>query len=357
MNNFIQIENRAGKLKLNDSVHKESADQLIDELETLYGEKAVVSNMMIGDVVCSADNALERVDVEINSPGGSVFEGQRIFNALRGVSSRGVEVTTTVNGLAASMGSVILMAGDTRKMTNGSRIMIHEASTMAWGDAKHLKQQAELLEGISSEIAGIYSERTGGDVSEIRDMMKVETWMTAVQAKESGFIDTIIKNGKESDDVDNQLKPRSILTNKNQNKNMGLFKNENDIKDQFEAAQKENDELTELVEKCEAEAKQLSQDLATSQQSLESVSNELEQVKASNKEITAKLEESEAKQSDFDSKVEAAASAKVAELGIPEPVEAKDESDDLLVTRNEFNKMKPAQKSSFAISGGKIKPE
>jgi len=118
----IHIENRAGKVKLNSGVYKESADKLIDDLDKLYGPAAVVAQMCIGEVVCSADDALESVEVEINSPGGSVFEGQRIFNALRSMSARGVEVTATVNGLAASMGSVILMAGDKRRMTAGSRV-------------------------------------------------------------------------------------------------------------------------------------------------------------------------------------------------------------------------------------------
>jgi ATP-dependent Clp protease, protease subunit len=193
---LIEIENRAGKLRLNDTVHKESADKLIEELETLYGQSAVAAKMVIGDIVCAADNALERVEVEINSPGGSVFEGQRIYSALRGISARGVEVVTTVSGLAASMGSVILMAGDKRNMTDGSRVMIHEASTIAAGDSRSLRKTADLLEGISAEIATLYAERTGGDEKEIRKLMYAETWMTAAQAKENGFIHNVIKDGK-----------------------------------------------------------------------------------------------------------------------------------------------------------------
>jgi len=196
MKTIIEIENRAGKLRLNDGVNKESADKLIGEIEKLYGNKAVAANMVLGDVVCSAENALESIEVEINTPGGSVFEGQRIYNTLRGLSGRGVNVVTTVNGLAASMGSVILMAGDERRMEKGSRVMIHEASTAAWGDARTLRKQADLLEGISAEIAGIYAERTGGDEKELRKLMLAETWMTAEQAKANGFVHSIIKDGK-----------------------------------------------------------------------------------------------------------------------------------------------------------------
>lgn len=192
----IEINNRLGKVKLNSGVNKESADDLIDKLDKLYGERAVAAQMRIGEVVCKADDAIDRIEVEINTPGGSVFEGQRIYNALRDMSARGVEITATVNGLAASMGSVILMAGDKRQMTAGSRVMIHEASTIAAGDARALKKQAELLESISAEIAGIYAERTGMDEQEIREMMLAETWMTADESKEKGFVDVVLKNGK-----------------------------------------------------------------------------------------------------------------------------------------------------------------
>ena len=193
----ITINNRLGKVKLNSGVTKESADELIDKLDRLYGERAVAAQMTIGEIVCKADDAIDGIEVEINTPGGSVFEGQRIYNALREMSARGVQITATVNGLAASMGSVILMAGDQRRMTAGSRVMIHEASTIAAGDARALKKQAELLESISAEIAKIYAERTGMDEEEIREMMMAETWMTADEAKDKGFVDVILKNGKE----------------------------------------------------------------------------------------------------------------------------------------------------------------
>lgn len=193
----IEINNRLGKVKLNSGVNKESADELIEKLDKLYGERAVAAQMKIGEIVCKDEDYIDGIEVEINTPGGSVFEGQRIYNALREMSARGVEITATVNGLAASMGSVILMAGDKRRMTAGSRIMIHEASTIAAGDARALKKQAELLESISAEIAGIYSGRTGMDEGEIREMMMAETWMTAEEAKEKRFVDVVLKDGKE----------------------------------------------------------------------------------------------------------------------------------------------------------------
>tara|TARA_R110002153_G_scaffold274299_1_gene448239 strand:- start:4240 stop:5385 length:1146 start_codon:yes stop_codon:yes gene_type:complete len=254
-NNIINIENRAGKIKLNDSVNKDSADQLIDELEQLYGASAVATNMQIGDVTCSAENALESVNVEINSPGGSVMEGQRIYNALKGISSRGVEVITTVSGLAASMGSVILMAGDQRKMTHGSRIMIHEASVMAYGDADDLRKQSNILESISSEIAEIYAEKANGSAEDMRELMKDETWMTASEAEKAGFVDVIIKDGKESaDNNSNQPQPTN---------NKPMFSKDKDLTAKLEASQAEVTDLESTITKREAESVTLSEDLTT----------------------------------------------------------------------------------------------
>jgi ATP-dependent Clp endopeptidase proteolytic subunit ClpP len=275
---FLTIENRRGKLRLNEPVHKESADKLIEELGELYGQAAVASNMRIGEIVCSADDALEEVEVEINSPGGSVLEGQRIYNALREMASRGVAVETTVNGLAASMGSVILMAGDKRKMTKGSRIMIHEASSMAYGDARTMKKTADLLDSISAEIAGIYAERTGKDASELRGLMMEETWMDAEKAMEFGFVGEILdfkKKATTATGFDTKAKAMSILAK--------LFPGNDQIQE-LEAQVAENETLRlELID-AQARISELS-----------GLSEIIAQKDAEIAEITGKLSEAQTK--------------------------------------------------------------
>lgn len=313
---LLQIENRAGKLRLNDGVHKDSADKLIDELDRLYGSKAVAAQMCIGEVVCKADDALESVEVEINSPGGSVFEGQRIYSALRGMSARGVEITTTVNGLAASMGSVILMAGDKRQMTHGSRIMIHEASTIVRGDARTLRQNADLLESISSEIAGIYADRSGGDEKAIRNLMLAETWMTADEAKENGFVDVVLKDGKAKAEFDTAEKGNMSILSK-------LFPG-NDQVAQLEASLAESDTLRadlgtaqaridELAPLAEVNA-QLQADLAEAQAKLDAAEAFAAENVQALSELTAAAKVTE-------EKVAAKASEILAAQGHPAPVE------------------------------------
>jgi len=348
---LIEIENRAGKLRLNDGVHKDSADKLIEELDALYGPSAV-GIMSINNVVCAADAALESVEVEINSPGGSVFEGQRIYNALRGISARGVEVTTTVNGLAASMGSVILMAGDKRQMTNGSRIMIHEASTIAWGDARTMRKNADLLESISSEIAGIYADRTGGELKAIRNLMFAETWMTADEAKANSFVDTVIKDGKAKAEFDTEGKGNMSILAK-------LFPG-NDQVAQLEASLAEVETLSATLESAQAKIVELT-----------GLSEVNAQLQTDLSDAQAKVSEFEAKVAEYDIKIaEAAAAAEVtaekvsikaAELlasqGHPAPVNLTGDTGEAggkTKTRSEIANLKPAEIKAFIKAGGKI---
>jgi ATP-dependent Clp endopeptidase proteolytic subunit ClpP len=327
---LFQIENRAGKIMLNDVVHKDSADKLIDDLSKLYGASAVDAQMCIGDVMCKADDALESVDVEINSPGGSVFEGHRIYNALREISARGVAVTTTVNGLAASMGSVILMAGDNRRMTPGSRIMIHDASTMAYGNAAALKKSADLLEGISAEIAGVYSERTGGDKALIRNLMLAETWMTAEQAKAENFIDEI-------HDMNPKKEPIDIGS---ENTNVGSMNLINRL------TSPSNEESTARIEALETqilghdtEVSELQAKLETAEAALQEASaiavrnTELEAqiltiptFEAKISELAEKVTTLEAENVVTNEKIEIAAAAKLAAMGHGEPLDLGNQS-------------------------------
>jgi ATP-dependent Clp endopeptidase proteolytic subunit ClpP len=343
-NNFMQIEinNRLGKVKLNSGVNKDSADDLIDKLDKLYGSRAVAAQMCIGEIVCKADDAIDGIEIEINTPGGSVFEGQRIYNALREMSARGVEITATVNGLAASMGSVILMAGDKRRMTAGSRVMIHEASTIAAGDARALKKQAELLESISAEIAGIYSERTGMDEEEIREMMMAETWMTADEAKEKGFVDVVLKDGKEVAQFDTAAKSMSILSK--------LFPG-NDEAAKIEAAIAENDTLradlttaqaliAELSGHAEVIA-QLRAELATEQ---ETAVETIEKVK----ELETKVEKLEEQIEVSDDKVNVRAAELLASTGHPAPVALAGDNNEAPVSHlKAMASMKPLEAAEY----------
>lgn len=127
--------------------------------------------------------------VRLNSPGGDAFEGVATFNALK---RHGARVMVEVEGLAASAASVIAMAGDTIAVHSGAQIMIHEASSIEWGNAKDLRKTADRLDKIGIEVAQIYATRTGQSVERVLELMAEETWMGGKDAVQLGFADKVI---------------------------------------------------------------------------------------------------------------------------------------------------------------------
>lgn len=127
--------------------------------------------------------------VRINSPGGAVFDGIAILNAIRGHDAK---VTTVIDGLAASIASVIAMGGDEIVMNKNSQMMIHNAWDLVIGNADELQAAADRLRQFSSNIASIYADRAGGSVDEWQQRMDDETWYTADEAVEAGLANSVL---------------------------------------------------------------------------------------------------------------------------------------------------------------------
>ena len=128
------------------------------------------------------------LDVRINSPGGYVMEGLAIYNAIIRQKVKGRKVTTHIDGLAASMGSVISMAGDDIVMADNALMMIHNPWDCACGDAADLRRAADKLDMIRDQIVGIYAKQTGIETDTLISMLDAETWMTAVEALAQNFV-------------------------------------------------------------------------------------------------------------------------------------------------------------------------
>ncbi len=129
------------------------------------------------------------MSARINSPGGSVWEGLAIATAIR---EHG-DVSTHVDGLAASMGSVLFVSGKTRSMARGSRLMIHNPSSMAAGEADDLRKEADVLDNIADDMAQMYADASGGKLSKerARELMDAETWFSADEAVAVGLADRV----------------------------------------------------------------------------------------------------------------------------------------------------------------------
>lgn len=286
-NNMIEIENKAAKVKLTDSVHKLSVDEVIEQIDKVYGQAAVEACYSFGDVVASADGAVDTLEIEIHSAGGSVFDGYRIYNAMKELSSRGVKVTAKINTMAASMASVIAMAADRIQIASNGRIMIHDASAGQHGNAGQLRKTADMLDEISDDIAAIYAERTGKDKSDIRKMMLAETWIRANDAVEMGFADEIFDTKASAMSILDKFKPDAALVEKVSGLEASLADAENQISEiTASLAEAQNDlsvALSELAEaKAEAEAKaQFEASFNEAKAEIETLKGELETMKAS----------------------------------------------------------------------------
>jgi ATP-dependent Clp endopeptidase proteolytic subunit ClpP len=132
---------------------------------------------------------LDEINLSIHSPGGDVLDGWAIYNSLKNSKAK---ITARVEGLAASMASVILMAADTVEIPENAYIMIHNPWGLAVGDAEEMRDTADLLDKLGNGLVNAYASRTGNDEDEIREMMSAETWMDGKEAVERGFADKLI---------------------------------------------------------------------------------------------------------------------------------------------------------------------
>lgn len=137
-------------------------------------------------------NALEvdHIALHINSPGGSVFDGQAIFNAIE---RHPATVTSHVEGLAASIASVIALAGDTVEMAKNALFMIHDPFGFAMGTSGEMRKMADVLDKVGETIVGVYARKSGADPEEIAAAMNAETWYTADEALAAGYVDVVGK--------------------------------------------------------------------------------------------------------------------------------------------------------------------
>lgn len=173
-----------------------------DGPSNLYLEGTIASETWWGDEVTpeAFRNELRQMKgdllVHINSQGGDVFAGVTIYNALKDYSKGKGKVTVKVDGLAASIASVVAMAGDEIIMSPGSMMMVHNPWSMGVGSAEELRKAADTLDEIKDAILPIYTERSGLSDEEVQDLMDNETWMTAEKAVELGFADVVQKDQK-----------------------------------------------------------------------------------------------------------------------------------------------------------------
>lgn len=152
--------------------------------ETWYGDE--VTPQLFKDELNSGQGD---ITVWINSPGGDVFAAAQIYNMLKEYAGN---VTVRIDSLAASAASVIAMAGNTVEMSPVAMMMIHNPSTIAFGEAKDMQKAIGMLAEVKESILNAYEAKTGLNRVKLSHMMDDESWFNAKKAVELGFADTIL---------------------------------------------------------------------------------------------------------------------------------------------------------------------
>lgn len=167
-------------------------DETTGEL-ILYGE---ISAEQRGEAITPKDFKVEldvlgnitNLNIFINSIGGNVFAGQAIHSLLK---RHNAFKTVYIDGIAASVASVIAMAGDKIIMPKNASMMIHNSWAATTGNKEELRKMADVMDKVDTEFINIYAERTGLDKAEIALMMDSERWFTAEEAVKYGFADEV----------------------------------------------------------------------------------------------------------------------------------------------------------------------
>ena len=268
---WYNIQNKAG----------ETADiYIFDEIGT-YG---VTAQDFISEIKGLKDMP---INLRINSLGGDVFDGMAMYNVIKRRESK---TTVYIEGIAASIATIIALGADEVIMAENSLFMIHNAWGGTSGEAKDMRKTAETLDKITSELTDIYVKKTGLSYDALAEMMDEESWLNAQEAFDLGFIDTISDSIKVAAKYD-VSKFKNITQEEIKNKlsiNINNKKMTNELKDWF------NSKVEEIVTAVKGEVK-VSADVA--EQTAITVNL------GDNEEITNKISEFEAKNIELSNKI------------------------------------------------------
>ena len=190
-------------IKASDESEKENTIGIYDPIGYDYWDDSGVTAKRISGALRSLNGA--DVIVNINSPGGDVFEGLAIYNLLREYKGH---VTVRIVGLAASAASFIALAADEVQIARAGFLMIHNAWTGVWGNRNEIREIADFLEQIDDTIADIYHVKTGLSIEELKADMDKELWISGRDAIDRGFADAFLPSDAVIENTQNLSKEK-----------------------------------------------------------------------------------------------------------------------------------------------------
>lgn len=184
---------------------KKNTVKVINKTETvaeilLYGaigdsmwDDTAVSATKFSDELKKIPSSVKEIHLRVNSPGGSVFDGMAIYEKIKSERSKGRKVIAYVDGVAASIASVIIQAADQIIVGDGSFIMIHKPLVGVFGNATELDRMISILDKIEEQMITIYAKKTGLSRIEISNALAAETWFDSKEALENGLADSVFE--------------------------------------------------------------------------------------------------------------------------------------------------------------------
>jgi ATP-dependent Clp protease protease subunit len=187
MKNRMQLKMLEGR-QFSMKAAGDSAEILIYEMigQDFWSGEGVTAKGFADQLKALGD--VKTINVRINSPGGDVFDGVAIYNQL---ANHPAIVNVAIDGLAASIASIIALAGDKITIAENALMMIHNPWSFAIGEAGDMRKMADTLDKIRGTLLGTYAARTGIDEKKLGMMMDEETWMDGKEAVKLGFADEV----------------------------------------------------------------------------------------------------------------------------------------------------------------------
>lgn len=257
------------------------------------------------DEVSSQLSPSDELVVNINSPGGSVFEGIEIYNYLKGLEN---PTTVRINSLAASIATVIALGADKLEISESAFFMIHNPWSMAMGEAEDMRKQADVLDKIKETILSIYEKNSNLSREKIEEYMNEETWLTGSEAVEYGFADVLTEGVKVAAKATTDI----VKNFKNIPNNLKMAE-EKSVLDKIKSllsGEETKNELNERYAELTEEVKALKETNSDLEGTLEDAYNALKtekdnkvvELQAKDEEIQAKVTEIEAKVAEVEAK-------------------------------------------------------
>lgn len=150
-----------------------------------WGDGSMISSKQVSDELNKLEPTVNELVIRINSGGGDVFEGITIYNRLKQLK---MKKTVHIDGLAASIASIIALAGDEIIIGEGALYMVHLPWTFAMGNRMDLDNTVNRLMYVEEQMLGIYSKKSGLGRVEMKALLEAETWMDADEAIKKGFV-------------------------------------------------------------------------------------------------------------------------------------------------------------------------